>query len=157
MIASKVKISNETRRALLNPVLGKKQKQALRLGRVIEKIRSTPGGSLTKQELLAVAGYDPNSGSQSYKNGIAYISNLVKRGILTHNNTRAYRKNWTVMSDVTIKTPPKQVAQSVVKPQQPTGQEIADGVSKLVSNLAKDFYWETGSNDLKEFVKFLSK
>lgn len=158
MIATKLKISNETRRALLNPVLTKKQKQDLRVRRVVEKIRSSPYVLLSKQELIVAAGYNPDSSSREYKSGVAFISNLCRRGIIMNDGSKGLRKHWSVVADMKV-TPPKQVAEQVVENtvEKLTEEEIADGVATLVMKLAKDFVWETGSNDLHEFVASLSK
>jgi len=161
MYASRVKISQETRSKLNNPVLDSRKKSELRVRLVLDKINNNPGVRFTKQELLATAGYNPSTNTQNYQTGLAFIRNMEKRGLIAHNNTRTFRKHWFVLSEATIKTTPKQVAKSILAKSQlaekPVVEEvdIKKGVQEIVTRPAKDFVWETNSDSLHEFVKYL--
>lgn len=160
MNASKVTISHQTRSRLNNPILTRSKKTHLREELVKDAIRRSFGGRCTKQELIAAAGYSPNSKLSGYANGNAFINGMVNRRIITHNNTTSFRKTWTVLEDVkTVKiTPtPQQVAKEVVAKEEVKEVDIKKGVNEIVSRLAKDFVWETGSDSLHDFVEYLSK
>lgn len=165
MNASKVIITQETRDRLNNQALSPMKKRQLREQMIIESIRRAVGGTRTKQELIAAAGFNPVGTSNDYANGLALITSMVRRGIITHNDTSAFKKNWTVLSDVKIKpavTPtPEAIAQEIVAPKVENAPGIVVEEKPKVQvnkgtliNLAKEFAWEKNSDSLREFIDF---
>lgn len=161
MNASRVIITQETRERLNNEALSPMKKRELREQMVIESIRKAVGGTRTKQELIAAAGYNPLGSTPDYASGLQLITSMIKRGLITHNATSTFKKNWTVIGDVKVKpivTPtPEAVAQEIVAPtpeltveEKPKAQ-----VNKgTLLNLAKEFAWEKNSDSLREFIDF---
>lgn len=161
MNASRLVISPETREKLNNPVLSPMKKRQLREQMIIESIRKAVGGSRTKQELIVAAGFSPDAKTNSYAAGHTLINSMIKRGLITHNATNAFRKNWTVLADVKVTPSAKAVAQEVVTPKAEVKPElVVEERPKVVVNkgtllnLAKEFAWKHNSDSLRDFVVF---
>jgi len=92
MIASKVVISQETRRRLDNPALSAENEYKLRQELVKDYIRKSECNEATKQELIAAAGFDPNATSKGYAHGAAFIKSMIKNGIISHAPAACFRK-----------------------------------------------------------------
>ena len=161
MNVSKLTITQETREKLNNPALSPIRKRELREQMIIESIRKAVGGTRTKQELIAAAGFSPIGTSNEYANGLALITSMVKRGLITHNDTSSFKKNWTVLADVKtrpiIKPKPEVIAKEVVQPEPELVVEERPKVQVnkgTLLNLAKEFAWEKNSDSLREFIEF---
>ena len=162
MNASKVTITQETRERLNNEALSPIKKRQLREQMIIESIRKAVGGTRTKQELIAAAGFSTDARSLNYAKGHTLIGSMIKRGIITHNATTTFKKNWTVLSDVkTVVTPtPKEVAESIVAPVEKAPEIMIEEKPKVqvnkgtLINLAKEFAWKNNSDSLREFIAF---
>lgn len=160
MNASKVIITQETRARLNNEALSPAKKRQLREQMIIESIRKAVGGTRTKQELIAAAGYSPDAKSNSYAMGHTLVNSMIRRGLITHNNTRAFRKNWTVLSEVTVTPQPKAVAEAIVEKKKEAVELVVEEKPKVIVNkgtllnLAKQFAWEKNSDSLREFIDY---
>jgi len=157
MIASKLIISQETREKLLNPVLTPMKKRELREELIKDSIRKAVAGSRTKQELVAAAGFNPDATSNDYANGNGLVNSMIKRGIISHNPTRSFRKTWTVCEDVRVTPTPKQVADAIVQPEKEiivqTKEKVQVNKGTLI-NLAKEFAWKNNSDSLRDFIMY---
>lgn len=160
---ARVIITQETREKLDNPVLSPAKKRELREQLIIESIRKAVGGTRTKQELIAAGGYDPRGTTASYAAGLQHLSSMVKRGLITHNATSSFKKNWTVLADVKTKpavTPkPEAVAEEIVKPEVKPELIVEEKPKVQVNkgtllNLAKEFAWKRNSDSLREFIEY---
>lgn len=160
MIASKLVISPETREKLNNPVLSPMKKRQLREQFIIESIRKAVGGTRTKQELIVAAGFSHDATTNSYAAGHTLINSMIKRGLITHNDTKSFKKNWTVLADVKVTPSPKTVAKEVVGTPQSTQVELKEkapvSAVELVQ-LAKDFAWENNTDSLRDFIAYAQK
>lgn len=160
MIASKITISPETREKLNNPVLSPMKKRELRRELVKDSIRKAIGGTRTKQELIAAAGYNAYRSSNEYANGLNLIDGMIKSGIISHNPTNAFKKVWTVIEDVKVTPSPKKVAQEIVSPVETKLELTVEERPKVqvnkgtLLNLAKEFAWKNNSDSLREFIVY---
>lgn len=157
MVASEVKITPETRAKLDNQALSPGKKRELRENLIKECIRSAVGGMVTKQELVAAAGYNPDAKSRDYARGFGLINSMVKRGIICNDNANKFRKAWTVVEDVHIVTPtPAEVAAELVVPQEIRVelQEFEALTSIELVAMAKEFAWQKNSDSLREFIDY---
>lgn len=160
MIASKVIITAETRARLDNPILTPAKRRSLREEMIKERIRSATGGAATKQELIAAAGLNPDARSTEYAKGIATINSMVKRGIISHDDSNRFRKIWTVMEDVHTRplvTPtPEELASELVIPKELKVElkEFEALTSVQLVDMAKEFAWQRNSDSLREFVEY---
>lgn len=154
MLASRVTILPETRVKLNNILLSPTKKRELREEMIKERIRKTPDGFLTKQELVAAAGLHPDARSNEYARGVAMLNSMVRRGILAHEQTHKFRKSWTVLADVKVTPSPEQVAEAVVPKEIMVLQDRTVDRAKLV-DMAKEFAWRSNSDSLREFIVYV--
>jgi len=158
MIPSRLILTPETRAKLSNPVLSAVKKRQLREEMIKDSIRSAVGGMRTKQELIVAAGYSPDAKTNDYAKGHTLIGSMLRRGIISHNKTNAFKKIWTVHEDVRVTPSPKQVAAAIVVKEPVVAlkeQEELDKV-KLV-DMAKEFAWRENSDSLREFIAYMEK
>lgn len=155
MIASKVTISQETRAKLDNPVLTRKKKNKLREELVKDCIRAQRGGIATKQQLIAAAGFDPDARSNGYATGITLLHSMVRKGIISHENTKKFKKTWTVKEDVRVTPTPKQVAREIVKPEAVVELKEFKMDKLTLVDMAKQFAWTNNSDSLRDFIKYV--
>lgn len=103
MHASKVTFSRETRMALTARPLSRGQKSKLRQQRVLEFIREQVNNEAQARDLIYAAGYDASK-EDEYGRGWAFISGLVRRGVLIKEDgsdpKNSYVKRWTIPGDV---------------------------------------------------------
>jgi hypothetical protein len=169
MQASKVIISQETREKLNNQALSPLKKRELREQMVIAAIRKAVGGTRTKQELIAAAGYNPAGTSPDYARGLGFLTGMVNRGLITHNDTNTFKKNWTVLADVKttkakdpeIMPTAVEIAKAIVAPEEEKAPEVVVELKEkthvnkgTLINLAKEFAWKHNSDSLREFIAF---
>lgn len=152
MNASKVTISQETRARLDNPALSPTRKRALKAEMVKEYIRDANGKKKTKQQLIAAAGYSPVG--KGYTAGFAFITGLCKRGIISHNDTKSYKKVW-IVNEAPVSPSPKEVAEKIV-----SGKAIVElkefKMDKItLTDMAKQFAWSNNSDSLREFIAYV--
>lgn len=164
---SKLTISPETRTQLNNPALSQAKRRELREQKVKESIRTSIGGRRTKQELVVAAGYDSNTKSSGYANGLGLVNSMIKRGIISHNNTNQFRKVWEICAEVKPRvTPsPTKIAHSIFgKKEEPVEAEIVVELKEQLTldkvkliDMAKDFAWRENSDSLREFIAHMEK
>tara|TARA_B100001245_G_C22894477_1_gene431580 strand:- start:5386 stop:5877 length:492 start_codon:yes stop_codon:yes gene_type:complete len=152
-------ITPETRAKLNNPVLSPTKKRELREQLIKDRIRKAAGSGVTKQELIATAGYSPKTTSNEYANGLGLIASMIQRGVISHLPTKGFKKVWSVAEDVKSKREkPKDIdmplpiisKEATVSRQEPT--EI--NRVKLV-DMAKEFAWRKNSDSLREFISYI--
>lgn len=163
MVASKVTISQETRAKLLNPILSPARKRELREELIKDSIRRATHGYRTKQELIAAGGFNPDAKSGSYASGFGMINSMIKRGVISHESTNAFKKRWTILADMKVTPSPKQIAKTIVPTVAPAaGTEVMVALEeykevdkiKLV-DMAKEFAWRENSDSLRDFVAYM--
>ncbi len=155
MNVTKLTISQETREKLNNPVLTPMKKRELREEMIKDSIRSAVGGVRTKQELVAAAGYNPDAKSSNYASGIGHIGSMVKRGIISHNNTNAFRKTWVVCEDVKTKAVENKSQMPVPiipKDIMVIREEPTDVDRVKLIDMAKQWAWDNNSDSLRDFI-----
>lgn len=151
MVASKVTISPETKVKLNNVYLSPQKKRELREEMIKERIRNTPDGFLTKQELVAAAGLDPNANGNEYARGVAMLGSMIKRGIIAHEKTHKFRKSWCVISDAKVTTKPEPVEKDIMPREVMIALTRTVDKMKLV-DMAKEFAWRENSDSLRAFI-----
>ena len=138
MDASKVTVSPDTLRF---QKMDKGRKAKLRRQNVIDLIKSKPYGTpITLAEFGAAA---------QLSTGAAHslIGTMVKHGVISQDTLGSRRYAYRVNGAVWVSKKPL----TAQPPQKATGAAIE------VAQLAKEFYWETASNDLHEFVRWLER
>lgn len=130
MEASKVSFSKETLR-FTKMTRGKKAN--LRRQNIIDLINSRSYGSPISLTEFAVV--TASSQSSAY----ALIKSMVKKGIITKQVISPRRTSYSVNGEVKVVKP---VAS--IKP-----------TNKVLGDYAKEFAWDTNSDSLREFVKFM--
>lgn len=147
MQASKVHLSAETLQAMNRPMTSD-QRYALRRQRAIDFIKSKPTGTkLSIGDICRAAGVYPSS-SQNF-----FMNKMKADGTLTqHKNLDDLFGSWTVNEDVKTSLMPS-LSSDFKAPRSltldPPPQE------KDIVGLAKDYYWQTSSDSLREFIKWL--
>lgn len=156
MNASKVTITAETRAKLDNQALSPARKRELRECMIKERIRNATNGACTKQELVAASGLNPDAKSVEYARGVAMINSMVRRGVISHDNSNKFRKYWTVKEDARVKPTPEQVAQALIVPKEVVVLLNEFKMDKIaLVDMAKQFAWTKNSDSLREFISYV--
>lgn len=120
-------------------------------------------GACTKQELIAAAGYNV-SNAQDYAKGFNLIGRMIKRKIISHNQTTLYRKYWTVTADVkthripTVHPTPEEVAAKIMPKEVMVELREFETVGKVkLISLAKEFAWRENTDSLRDFIVHIEK
>lgn len=161
MIASKLVITSETRAKLNNPVLTPAKKLELREQLIVEYIRKNLR-PITKQELIVAGGYNASATSQSYANGLNLITRMIKRNVISHNNTKEFRKLWTVTEDVKVRPIAQKITElpamipkdSKLSQYQLTLEPVQELKKESLIDMAKQWAWENNSDSLRDFIAF---
>lgn len=175
MDASKISFTEQTKQQLHNPLLSQRRKTELRKELVFEHIRSKPAGSKIKTSaLVTAAGFKLGVSS-----GYAFLQRMVESGELVRESIPNTKKNyWTIPGDA--KTSPSYDgahynhcyqgenpdnckygdANCPAKKMKPKTNIIPKNIQDMVDvsvieQKAVAFAWETGSFDVREFIKWL--
>lgn len=142
MEASRVIVSKETRGYYENPLLqNKKRQRQMRIANVIVYLEKHDNLA-TVTQLYQAAGFISHVTPEKVKaNGNAFISNLVKNGILKKEPHKGHLKRWTVLKIEPIG--PKPVVEHIKV-------KVLD--VELLEKKAKEFYWESQSDSLHDFI-----
>lgn len=142
MNASKVTIRPETRQYYDNPLqLNKKRKRQIRIASIVAYLDHHDGLATTAQLYLAAGYSSPIKPLQAKQNGSAFISNLVKTGVLKKEPHNGLIKRWTLLKVEPVG--PKPVVEQVKVKVLDIG---------LLQTKAKEFYWDKKSDSLHEFI-----
>lgn len=147
MEASRVIIEKSTQQFYSNPLqLNKKRKRQLRIANIVAYLDSHDNLA-TAAQLFTAAGYvsqiDPVKAKQ---NGSAFISHLVKTGVLKKEPWKGNTRKWTLLKTEQPSGPKPIVEQVKVK--------VLD--LELLQTKAKEFYWTKQSDSLHEFIEQLT-
>lgn len=143
MQASKVTLSKETMQSMGLP-LTSEQRFELRRTKAIAFVQQFPVGTkLSISAIARAAGVYPSSSQNFFMNRLKQEGTLTRHKEFKHD----FVGSWTVDEEVKTIMPP--VAQAPIKELEPTAQKPD------IISLAKDYYWETGNDSLREFIKWL--
>jgi hypothetical protein len=171
--ASKVEITPQTR-AIVNESISSKKRKKLREQAVIDLINSKPAGTkLTYPDFMQVTNLEHGSTGK-------FLANMVEEGKIGRIMLGPIAKNgfsyYVAVKGKKLEQPtmaPTHTAakESAVEQVQPISEEPIKETnhinvshiselqiaSALVEKYAKDYYWETTSNDIKGFVKWMDE
>lgn len=136
MQASKVEVNSE----LLSEQLPKKRKAELRRQRIVELIESKPVGAQIKLVEFATV-TNMSTGSVH-----GFLQQMVKRGIISVEKLTPSELTYHVLSDK-----PRHEWKTI------TPHEHHSQHGESVTDLAHQFFWETQSDSLHEFVEWVAK
>ena len=142
MEVSKLTIESETRSFYSNPLqLNKKRKRQLKLASIIAYL-DKHDNLATAQQLYRAAGYtSPINEVKTKQNGSAFISHLIKTGVLKREPYKGNTRRWTVLKVEPIG--PKPVVEQV---------KVKVFDLAVLQEKAKEFYWSDKSDSLHDFV-----
>jgi len=168
-----VRFFKETQAKLDSPALDYGKKRQLRTERVKDYIRERPVGTKFRMmELMAAAGFDPSVPGQ-YTTGFGFIKGLHDKDILEIEHTPSYHKTVTILGEATTVVPPRQTDMPLAEEDKPEGEQPLENklkpvdivqeqyrvvdvdVVRKIEAIAKQFAWETGSDSVREFVKWI--
>jgi len=166
MDASKVTLSDKMKIAIQNPTLSRRKKAELKRELVKEYIRSKPSLTpISPSELMMAARYNPKNKNE-YSTGWSFVNNMVTRRHLTKEPIPKSDKSiWTIPGDSRTTVSKPKIEN--LPPQPSTRGEYMDvgfishklipknEIVSSVEKYAKTFVWETGSFDLREFIRWL--
>lgn len=159
MYASKVRISQETRARLDNPILTNAKRGLLRRELIREAIRKHGNYKLSRQQLVAAAGFNPDTTTLDYRNGLNLISRMEKSNQIKQIDGSRRGGRWIVIEG-RISPSPKQVALKIVDKEQPEPVVELKEFKKLSNlaliDMAKEFAWQNNSDSLREFIRYVS-
>lgn len=147
MEVSKLTFTQQKQATFDNPIqLSMKRKRQIRIASIIGYLDKNDNIATT-QQLYQIAGYtsrlDPIKAKQ---NGSAFIQNLIKTEVLRKEPHKGNTKQWTVLK-VEASKPKVAVEQVKVK--------VFDLTT--LAEKAREFYWETQSDSLHDFVTKLTE
>lgn len=155
MQASRVTVSLETRAKMANPVLDNNKRRKLRMQLVKEAIIGRKSGKFSKQELIAVAGYDPTPGQSDYWKGAALLRTMLNRRAISHDKTGRRIKVWKVTNapKPVVQEP---LAETVMPKEIVVALQDYKQVEKVaLLDMAKEFAWKENSDSLREFIAYV--
>lgn len=161
MEATRVTISEQTKSYYDKPLsLSPAKHRQLKIAHVIEHIEQKKGIA-TVGELVIAAGYQSHvSQKQVQAAGTAFISNLVKSGYLKKEPFLGHKKKWTVLkladNKPATQKPPVSLFEKQTETVKPAYRLQTFNVSELEVR-AKQFYWDTQSDSLHDFIKVLKE
>lgn len=151
MEVSKLTLSEEMRKQMQQPRITQQRKKELKTNLVKEYIKNKGENTpITKLTLGLSAGYRENQKASAY----LFIEDLINKGIITKINIGKRKFIWSIVDNSKVSTATTPVVTKDKKVE--VAQELESKIDKKsIDILVKDFYWETDSDSLHEFLAWI--